>query len=1721
MRFILVILISFSCIFQSLSQGTCNTALPFCTGTNYVFPASTNTPAPTGANFGCLGTQPNPAFYFMEIDNPGNITINIQGLGVNGGTNDIDFICWGPFTNPATMCNQLTAGNIEDCSYSPTWNEFCQINGASSGDYYVLLITNYSNQACNINFSQTGGNATTNCCILGGDAGGDNSIDVCESDPNFNMVDELNGNPDLGGTWYDLNNNIVSNTFNPNTNNSGIYTYIVNGSSSACPDDTAYLTINVNTLPVITFPNLNDVCDFDSPINLNASPVGGAYSGIGVNNNIFTPNTNNIGSNTITYTYTDQNGCTNSLSQNINVNETPFVTASTINVSCNGFSDGSATLNITGGTAPYIQDWGVFNPSSLSAGIYGFTVTDINGCVFSDSTTIFEPAVFSAAVNSNDITCFGYNNGFATIDILGGTTPPGTTSILTYCNSSPGSSNYSNIENVLLNGDNFNISNNTSGICDSYEDYTNQYADITEGQSYTVSVNLGDCSGFNFQSGGKVYIDWNIDGDFLDPSEEIGTIPYGLNSSTIINFTVPYTGVYGATRMRVVSQFSSISTNSTSSCDVGLFSPPSSYAEPWYGATEDYSIVIHSSTGNANILWSNGSTLDSIYGLSPGNYSVTITNNNGCVLNDFITINEPSSLNATTISTPVTCYGNNDGGIILNLIGGTTDYTISAAGYNQTLTNGVSVFSIPNLLSSGTYPYTVVDGNGCILTDSVIITSPSPISTIENIQNVSCNGGNDGSVSLIISGGTPSFIEDWNGLNSDSLSAGVYNYSITDINGCIYNDSIIIQQPILLSSTFTQVNASTCLATDGSIDVTIIGGTAPYSYYWTDGLGFNSSSEDLYNLSSGTYNLTVTDINGCIESISVVITEPSPPILSFTQNNVSCFGYNDGSVDLSVIGGSSPYNYIWSNNETSQDINNLVAGSYNVNVTDINGCNETISINITEPSAPTISNNVSNVDCFNNNTGSIDLNVLGANPPYSYLWNNNTTTQDLINLTAGIYSCTITDGNNCSYYEQITVSEPAILTTNPTISDVDCFGNNTGFSHLNITGGTSPYIEDWNGFNPNALSAGSYNYTVTDVNGCVYQSTIIITQPNELLVNENTSNATCGGYTDGNATLYIVGGTSPYIEDWNGFNPNALSAGSYNYTVTDVNGCVFSSTISILEPPSMQIVVDTFRTSCFGSNDGSAIVTVSGGAGPPYVQDWGSYNPSSLSAGTYNFTISDANNCIAQNQAVITEPGDIQITEVIQNVSCYGLSDGQAFLQISGGTPPYIENWNGINNTTLSQGTYSYIITDNNNCTKNQFLTINEPNKLKINATIIDANCFNSNDGQILLNINGGTPPYSQNWGVFNPYALSAGSYNFIITDINGCLFDSVAIVEQANQISIDLDLTSPICRGDTSYLSINILNPNNNLFSLEINSILDTNIYLIDSSGHLIPQGSLIGLTPEQNTTITISKITDENGCVTQPNISKSIIVNQLPLLEIQTENVCISEDPIILDGIPIGGNFYINNNLINILYPEELGEGSHLIKYVYTEAVTGCNNSIIDTVNLFPNPKASFFFSPQPTDINDPNIYFSINDKDIINSYWNLGDGSIIIDSMNFWHEYQDTGLYSVELIVYNEYGCTDTSKFELKINPVYEIFIPTSFTPNEDGINDVFQPSVMASNEYTLIIYNRWGEIVFKGINEGWDGKSKNRFVEDGIYTYVIIVNDFKDKLFKYTGNLLLIK
>ena len=218
------------------SQTTCATAQPIATGTNYTFPASTNTGAPVWlTNYGCLGTAPNPAFYYMEIDVSGNLDIFMS----SNPSVDIDFICWGPFSDCSNMCSQVNSALIEDCSYSANNTETCNITGAVAGEIYLLMITNYSNQATNISFSQTSGNASTNPCVFGGPAGNDSIINKCLLDSPFLLTDQLAGNPINGGTWYNPPSNIVSNsTFDPSNDIIGTYTYIVD-STSCCPNDTS------------------------------------------------------------------------------------------------------------------------------------------------------------------------------------------------------------------------------------------------------------------------------------------------------------------------------------------------------------------------------------------------------------------------------------------------------------------------------------------------------------------------------------------------------------------------------------------------------------------------------------------------------------------------------------------------------------------------------------------------------------------------------------------------------------------------------------------------------------------------------------------------------------------------------------------------------------------------------------------------------------------------------------------------------------------------------------------------------------------------------------------------------------------------------------------------------------------------------------------------------------------------------------------------------------------------------------------------------------------------------------------------------------------------------------------------------------------------------------------------------------------------------------------
>ena len=953
------------------------------------------------------------------------------------------------------------------------------------------------------------------------------------------------------------------------------------------------------------------------------------------------------------------------------------------------------------------------------------------------------------------------------------------------------------------------------------------------------------------------------------------------------------TGSYGPTRMRVMSQFSSLSSiNNFTSCDIGIYNPSTAtYTEPWYGATEDYSITIYPDTTNQTFLWSNGQTLDSINNLSSGPYTVDITSN-GCTLTDSVYINQPLPLNASLNITNVSCNGGNDGGILFNISGGTMGYIIDVNNTTQNLPSNTSSFSTPLSLSAGTYPYTITDSNGCFFTDTAYVLESFAINLVENIQDVSCNGGNN-----------------------------------------------------------------------GSIDLSISGGTGPYSFLWSN----NDTTEDVSNLSFGTYTYTIIDSLGCLFSDTASINQP-----------------------------------------------------------------------------------------------------------------------DTINVVS--------------------------QTTN-----VSCANGNNGTATLNISGGTTPYTENWGTSNPLNLSAGNHTYIVNDNNGCNYTGSITITEPAPILVNYTTTNALCNGVNDGTATLNISGGVSPYNEDWGTNDPLALSAGIHVFIITDTNGCILTDSVLITEPNQINVLVDTFRVSCSGLSDGSALLNISGGT-LPYIEDWGLNNPLALNSGTYNFTVTDSNNCQYQGQAIITEPNPISVNEFVTNVSCFGLSDGVVLLQINGGTAPYNQDWLGDDPLALAQGNYSYTITDTNGCNITNFVSINQPNELLVTSNVNNVSCHGYSDGSINLNISGGTTPYSENWGGNNPLALVAGTYNFVVTDDNGCQFIDDAIVNQPEKILADYSVESPICEGEPSKVYINIINNTCNQYTIEINDQNSTTSYIIDSIGNVIIDNSQILLYPNQTIDATLLSITDIYGCISQINEDKNIIVNQLPILSMTLNDICESNPSFILDQAnPTGGTYYINDIQMSLFDTDSLPTGDYIIRYEYLDPVTSCNNTTEGIISLLPSPTASFVLGPQPTDLDDPNIRFFNTSEDFTNLIWNVGNDQTIEDETDFIYTYTDTGTYIAQLIIINEYNCSDTISKKLIINPVYSIFIPTSFTPNDDNMNEVFEPIINAAQSYIMKIYDRWGGIIYQGENQGWDGKN----APSGQYHYSIEVIDYKNKIEKEVGQVTLIK
>ena len=773
----------------------------------------------------------------------------------------------------------------------------------------------------------------------------------------------------------------------------------------------------------------------------------------------------------------------------------------------------------------------------------------------------------------------------------------------------------------------------------------------------------------------------------------------------------------------------------------------------WYVNTVD------STTGGTAITGATSATYDpptAIAGILY--YYVIITfPSGGCsnIVSETVTIevNQVSQINShnITICSGAT-FSFNPVSIVGNVVPAGTLYTwltpvispigaVTGASNEITPQNEISQTLINTTLSPATISYVITPISGlCIGNDFQLNVTVNPIITSNvNLQNNSCSGVDNAFIETNITGGIPfstgnPYQISWsgpNGFNSNAasiynLEPGNYTLTIDDEGGCPFNETYVITEPDeLIIVTESEKNISCFNGNDGEIKISITGGTLDYNYNWTtiDGSGIVDGAEDQIGLTAGTYNLEVEDKNGCKVNTTYVLTESSElQMILVSKTDVLCFGDSTGEIEIDTNGGTpfevSPgvfdYNYSWigSNGYSSnlKKISNLLAGMYSLTITDDLGCEKQFSIEITQPDDIVIDVTKTNITCNGVNDGSIDISISGGLEPYTITWNNLAIGTSQNNLSAGIYTVTIIDFNNCIKEKSVEITQP-FFQINPIVTQISCFGANDGSIDLNIIGGVAPITVNWldgsnAGVERNNLAAGTYSVVVqdSDTYQCPIEVSFIIVEPLELALNGIVTDALdCNIVNSGSIQLQVVGGTAPYNFLWNYNNETTqdltnIPPGTYLVEVEDAYGCVISEQFSVIRQDPLVLNLEVSTTANCEKKEvlQETIVSALGGF-PPYTFTWsggtvlGNNNEIMITSqnGAYTVWVTDAKGCIAEEVFTVNTPElgtpSPSFTQNSFSIEEYGLYSINDLIQFTNTTiGEYISiSWNFGDNSVL------------------------------------------------------------------------------------------------------------------------------------------------------------------------------------------------------------------------------------------------------------------------------------------------------------------------------------------------------------------------------------------------------------------------------------------------------
>ena len=1375
-----------------------------------------------------------------------------------------------------------------------------------------------------------------------------------------------------------------------------------------------------------------------------------------------------LGAGTHTVEIRDANGCITA-DETVTLTEPP--TLLTLNrevernITQNGANDGYIKVSASGGStalggasATYQFSWTkdgspyegakTVNPpasdekSGLAPGTYVVSVEDERGCVKSETFVITDPPAITLSGSISKITCFGLTDGKIDLTVSGGVPP------YTYkWSNGPTTQDVENLDNGTY----------TVTVKDARGGEKQESFNLTDPAELKIAVTgttdvkcKGDPSGaiditVTGGTGAYTYL-WNT-----------GTNTQDLEGITDGTYTVTVTDANGCTKTETIT---------IAEPDFGLQVAESITHILCHGeATGKIDLTVTGGSGTYTYQWSSGQTTRVIENLTAGDYTVTVRDAEGCPFVKTYQVKQPEALALSETKSNVSFFGEGDGAIGITVTGGKEPYT-----YTWTYSGTSEVFSADKDISGlapGKYSLKIVDANNCELKRDFEITQEPELVITTSPTPVSCFGGSDGKIATDVTGGVPPYTYAWsNGATTKDLSglAGAsYTLTLTDNVGCTATAEVLVETPAAALNATGEITGVACSrGRSGGVELTVTGGTTPYTFRWSNG----NTLKDLLAVPKGEYSVNVEDSRGCtFDPLSFTIAEESAIEMTFETKEPTCFGDSNGSILLkSVTGGVPPYDYLWSNGQTSKDLHNVTSGSYTVTITDANKCTVSQSILLGPERGLDIEVNKTDVSCKGFADGAITLNVFGGSGQYTYAWGHGVTTKNLAGIRAGVYTVKVTDKENgCSSESTINIGEPSLpLSLSVDHTDkLTCFGDTDGTATAKPAGGTKPYSYVWNNGQrtqkASGLKAGTHNVLVTDFNGCSRQYAFEIKQP-EAPISVKASgkmHLDCPGDTDGSIAVKVSGGEGKYRLRWNNGvvadRLTNLKAGDYTLTVTDGRGCVHEEVLTVTEPKPLRIARSVVNdVKCFGDRNGSIEIEAAGGTGD-YTYRWsnGSTDKNLIGVGTGNYTVTvtDAKGCTHEAAFKLDTAPLFELKPAVTKISCAGERDASISLNITGGKAPYEIRWGHGETaetiTNLKEGAYTVSVTDANGCKLEEKFVLTQPLPLKLDAVVKNAEaCDNPESGSIKLLVTGGWEPYTYSW-VHDPtlpilQKVPPGLYTVTVTDKFKCKITSTCRVTRPAPLSIQLkpELMAD-CDKETQFYRV----------TTEVKGGFGNYQYKWN-------RGNSTTKVMETNTAGRLTlRVTDDKGC--QRSESMDLVFPGFAAPSFTFDAKSLQRDSILI--------------------------------------------------------------------IND-SVRFTDTSGGTLKSWqWDFGDG-LTSQKQNPTHAYASIGTYRVNLTVTDVTGCVRQTSKSLKILRGYTLMIPDAFTPDGDGLNDYFLLHMKGIKNFQFTIYNSWGEAIFQTEDletRGWDGMVSGRTADIGSYVYKFTGTTFNGLKVERTNSLALIR